>query len=139
MIEPSKGPSQHLSWKELACKDGTPYPDDFVRDGRCGKLAIMFENIRSLYGKPIIVLSAYRTKAHNKRVNGAPNSQHLHGRALDLKPPEGITLDRFYKDIKHFAQIFGIHGIGKYQTFIHVDIRPIERIAYWNGIGVKDS
>src|SRR5690606_9510833 len=79
-----RGPSQHLSWKELACKDGTPYPDEFKLDGRVFQLAAVFEDIRRVCGnKPIRINSAYRSPAHNKKIGGARNSQHLHGRALD--------------------------------------------------------
>lgn len=132
------GPSTHLSWKELACKDGTPYPEIW-RDTRGKNLGILFEKIRSLYCKPITVLSAYRTAEHNKKVGGARNSQHLYGRALDLKPPKGVNLFHFYENIRANTKHFGITGLGKYKTFIHVDIRPSNRLAVWSGSGVKDS
>lgn len=135
----SKGPSQNLTWKELACKDGTPYPDKFILDGRIFKLAAIFEDIRHIWGKPITILSAFRTPAHNKKVGGARNSQHLHGRALDLAPPKGIKLDDFYEAIKKNVDHFGITGIGKYKTFVHVDIRPTDKLVVWRGNGVKDS
>lgn len=135
----SDGPSDHLTWDELACKDGTAYPSKFKADGRAFRLARLFERIRALYDKPIIVLSAYRTPAHNKKVGGARLSQHLEGRALDLRPPKGITVDQFYFDIHSHSDFFGIHGIGKYKTFVHVDIRPIGKLVAWKGEGVKDS
>lgn len=133
------GPSEHLSWKELACKDGTPYPDKYKLDGRATKIALVFEDIRSIYGLPITVLSAYRTPEHNRKIGGAKNSQHLEGRALDLRPPKGISIDQFYKDIKFKVDDFGIRGIGRYQTFVHVDIRPTFKLVSWSGDGVKDS
>lgn len=132
----SHRPSPHLTWRELACKDGTPYP---INDGTIIKLTNMFESIRSLYNKPIKVVSAYRTVSHNKKISGARNSQHLLGKALDLKPPNGITVDIFYNDIKSNAKLFGIGGIGKYKTFIHVDIRKSSKLVVWFGSGVKDS
>lgn len=134
-----EGPSIHLSWKELACKDGTPYPREFILDGRATRLANAFEDIRALYDKPIMVLSAYRTPAHNKKIGGARNSQHVLGRALDLAPPKGVSVDKFYRDIKARATEFGIRGIGKYRTFVHVDIRPTTQLIVWRGAGVKDS
>lgn len=131
------GPSSHLSWKELACKDGTPYPSQFILDGRIFRLAAVFEDIRALYRKPITILSAYRTIAHNKKVGGAEHSQHLYGRALDLKPPTGISIEKFYNDIKRNSNYMGIHGLGKYATFVHIDIRPTSKLITWDGSNVK--
>jgi len=130
------GPSTHLTWEELACKDGTPYPEEFKLDGRVFILALVFEDIRAIYRKPIIILSAFRTTTWNAKVGGAKFSQHIQGRALDLKPPFNVDVNKFYKDIKDNADCFGIHGLGKYLTFVHVDIRPIDNLVTWNGPGV---
>jgi uncharacterized protein YcbK (DUF882 family) len=135
----SRGPSRNLIWEELACKDGTAYPKKFILDGRVFTLANVFESIRSMWGKPILIHSAYRTPTHNKRVGGAPNSQHVQGRALDLAPPKGVKIDDFYYAIKRNVDDFGIHGIGRYPTFVHVDIRPSTRLVTWNADGIKDS
>lgn len=132
-----KGPSKHLSWKELACKDGTPYPDEW-RNNRAIDLSEVFELIRMVCGNiPIEVLSGYRTPEWNRKIGGARDSQHTQGRALDLKPP--IAIDEFYRIIKDIAKVTKIRGIGKYKKFIHIDIRPTTQIAHWSGIGVKDS
>jgi uncharacterized protein YcbK (DUF882 family) len=135
----TKGPSKHLTWKEMACKDGTPYPTEW-RVTRAIELAEIFEVIRMSFGsKPIIILSAYRTPSWNKKIGGARNSQHLEGRALDISPPDGVTASEFYKVIKEMAPSLHIHGLGKYKTFVHIDTRPTTGIAYWAGTGAKDS
>ena len=135
----NKSPSKHLTWKELSCKDGTEYPQKW-RNNRAIILAEMFELIRSSFeDKPIQVLSAYRTSEWNKKIGGARNSQHIEGRALDLRPPNGVTVDEFYKVIKELAPLTYIKGIGKYGTFVHIDIRPINHIVYWNSNAPKDS
>lgn len=134
-----KGPTKHLTWQELGCKDGTPYPSEW-RNNRAIILAEIFELIRAASGsKPIIVLSAYRTHTHNRKIGGAINSQHLYGRALDLRPPKGHTVHSFYELIRKLSKSTSIRGIGKYLTFVHVDIRPTDRMAFWYGTGVKDS
>lgn len=137
------GPSPHLSWQELGCKDGTAYPKAFILDGRAARLAAVFEIIRQACGHvPIAILSAYRTPAHNRSIGGARNSQHLEGRALDLRPPKGWTIERFYALIVGLAQgdVPDIRGIGKYATFVHVDIRPTTLLARWNGgAATKDA
>lgn len=137
----SKGPSKHLSWKELACKDGTPYPIEWKKRAR--NLSIVFELIRRECGsKPIRITSAYRTYEWNKLIGGARNSQHKLGRALDLLPPKRMTSRRFYKKIRKLAdsspEIRGIRGIGRYKGFVHVDIRSSWKLVVWTGKGTKD-
>lgn len=131
------GPSIHLSWAELACKDAarTPYPEEW-RDDRAVVLAAEFEVVRHDCGDvPIEVLSAYRTPTHNRKVGGKPNSQHPEGRALDLKNPKHLTLDEFYRIIHARASMVEsrIFGLGLYPTFVHMDVRPGPRFVVWRG------
>jgi uncharacterized protein YcbK (DUF882 family) len=137
----SKGPSKHLSWHELQCKDGTPYPNEW-RTNRAIELAEVFELVRFECGsKPIQVISGYRTPKHNRRIGGAPKSQHLQGRALDIKPPRGITNLEFYKRILKLARdTRAIRGLGYYNTFVHIDTRPSTKLIKWNGgSALKDT
>lgn len=141
MTTTNRGPSPHLSWAELACRDGTPYPSGW-RHTRALDLARLFESIRSFCGdRPITVLSGYRTPVHNQRIDGARFSQHLEGRALDLRPPEGWSVGLFYDLCRALAgaRTWGIRGLGRYQTFVHVDLREAERLIVWTGHGIKDS
>lgn len=125
------GPSPHLSWPELACRDRlkTPYPLDW-RTTRAVTLAAAFEALRErIGGLPLVVLSAYRTPSHNRAVGGARDSQHVQGRALDLLPPKGwtpIELAAVAQDIP------GIRGLGVYGTFVHVDVREAEHLVVWH-------
>ncbi len=132
-------PSKHLSWNELKCKDGTEYPIKW-RTSRALELAEIFELIRSECGNnPIEILSAYRSESWNRKIGGARFSQHVQGRALDLRPPTGFNVNSFYNLIKGLVNITTIRGIGKYKTFVHVDIRPSDKLVVWNGAGVKDD
>lgn len=134
----NKGPSKNLTWKELACKDGTPYPTKWINT-RALEVSDSFEIIRAAFGnKPIRILSAYRSPAHNKKIGGARHSQHMNGRALDLMPPEGVNVLEFFNVIKKFAKETKIRGIGLYGTFVHIDTRPSDNLVVWNGKGVKD-
>lgn len=132
-------PSAHLTWAELACRDGTPYPQLFIDDGRCARLAALFEAIRAWHARPITVLSAYRTPSHNRRIGGARHSQHLQGRALDLRSPQGIPLPTFITEIRDAAADLGLRGLGLYPTFVHVDLRPTTRLVVWHGTGAKET
>lgn len=124
-------PASNISWKELDCKDGTFYPYEFVRDGRLSRLVDLFEDIRKLGGnKPIKVLSAYRTPAWNKKIGGVKNSQHILGRALDLQHST-LSNNTFHTLIDSNSFLLGIGGLGKYPTFVHVDIRPGIKIIKW--------
>lgn len=128
----------HLTWDELACHDGTPYPAEW-RESRGLPLAAEFERIRAACGdKPIRIGSAFRTVAHNHRIGGARNSQHVQGRALDLYPPKGMTVPEFARIVREVAGRADsrLTGVGYYPSFVHVDIRPPRpdgRLTVWRG------
>jgi len=133
------GPSTHLTWTELACKDGTPYPAEW-RETRAVDLAHAFERVRAACGgHPLTVLSAYRSPAHNRAIGGAPKSQHVEGRAVDVRPPAGMAVETFAMLIKANAAAWGIRGVGVYRTFVHLDTRPTTRLVAWGGTGAKDD
>ena len=126
--------SPHLSWAELACRDGTPYPA--VWHDRAVRVAAVFEDFRAaLGGDPIVIASAYRTPAHNRRIGGAPRSQHVQGRALDCHPVAGMFLAEFHVGALACARIDDrIGGIGLYRWGVHLDVRPHTRLVVWNKI-----
>ena len=129
-----KGPSPHLSWRELGCRDGTPYPEPWKRN-RALVLARVFERIRLEVGAPIRVNSAYRTREYNARVGGSRNSQHVEGRALDLAVPRKLTFGEFCEIVLAVVRRSGsrLRGLGVYPSFIHIDIRPSPRLVRWQG------
>jgi uncharacterized protein YcbK (DUF882 family) len=130
------GPSPHLSWAELGCKDGTLYPQEW-RATRAVALATEFEAVRAAVGAPIVIGSAYRTPDYNASVGGAKRSQHCQGRALDLYPPKGWGIDQFYAAVRQVAlsRASGIHGLGRYPSFVHIDVRPRADglVTVWSG------
>jgi zinc D-Ala-D-Ala carboxypeptidase len=126
-------PSRHLSLDELRCHDAarTPYPEAFIKDGRLAVLARAFEALRAKAGgKPLKVLSGYRTPDHNRRIGGAKHSQHVLGRALDLRPPKGMTPAELGALAR---QVSDIRGMAVYPTFLHIDVRTSARLVVWNG------
>lgn len=63
------------------------------------------------------VTSAFRTKEQNEACNGAKNSQHLTGDAIDLKPLD-FSLDSLINILKDSP--FKFDQVIKYRSFVHV-------------------
>ena len=91
-------------------------------------LVDLLERIRARVGKPVHVNSAYRCAAHNAAVHGAPNSQHLQGKAADIYV-SGVSVDA----LEDIARLEGARGIGRSDKggFVHVDMRAGRTVAKW--------
>lgn len=145
------GPSRHLSWSELANwnrfgrKWGRYAPGELVaayppenRQVTVLALAATFEDIRVAAGNlPLIVNSAYRTPEYNRAVGGAKKSQHVQGRALDIRHGK-LSADELYTLIRQMLRAERLPllgGVGAYRDFVHIDVRPREsgRVAFWSG------
>lgn len=77
--------------------------------------------LRIALGKPMVVLSAYRSPAHNKAVGGAKHSQHLAARAFDIS-----MANHDPESFERAARAAGFTGFGFYprQNFMHIDTGP---------------
>ena len=91
------------------------------------RLVKLNQAFRDRVGVPYTPNSAYRTPEHNKRVGGSPKSQHLEGKAIDIPLLKGYTID----EMADIAEEIGFDGIGKYNTFVHLDVRG--KRARWDG------
>jgi uncharacterized protein YcbK (DUF882 family) len=113
--------TNNFSLEEFECKCGCKMPE-FVKKN-VAELAENLQVLRDEVGR-LDLTNAYRCKAHNADVGGSVNSQHLLGKAADIKSsyftPSEIakTTDDMMKN-----ETFKIGGIGIYNTFTHVDIR----------------
>lgn len=73
------------------------------------------------YNVHFSVSSARRTPEQNKACNGAPNSQHLVGEAVDIKPYGSTTFDKLLEKIHFFSDnVSPFDQLIIYPTFIHV-------------------
>ena len=89
-----------------------------LKNGMENDLLTKLEQLRyRLGGKAILINSGYRSPAHNKRVGGASQSQHLYGKAVDIVVRGGKPSVVYREADKLF------NGVGKYNTFTHVDTR----------------
>lgn len=113
-----KSLTPHFKVGEIICKDGSPtyVINSEVLEG--------LEKLREIIGKPININSGYRSESYNKRVGGASDSQHVKGNAIDFSI-KGMSTQQIYDVIKKnnfLGHVF--KGIGLYDTFVHVDVRP---------------
>ena len=81
----------------------------------------------------LILDSVYRTTAHNTAVGGRKRSQHLEGRAADVRTPHGMSWEQFRQavlDVAHRADS-KIRYLKFYphQGFAHLDIRLTTRLV----------
>jgi uncharacterized protein YcbK (DUF882 family) len=143
--------SLHLALAELACINrlGRPwnttapgqviaeYPDEWL-ETRAAALGVVFEGIRSALGdEPIVIVSAYRTADYNREVGGAGASQHVQGRAIDIRHTrlKAPALHDAILELATAGKLPLLGGLGHYDTFVHMDVRPKVggHLARWTG------
>lgn len=113
----------HFTYDELTHTDHRELdntPDDDARQN-LHRLADFLEQIRALlHGKPIMVTSAYRSKAVNDAVGSKDTSQHRIGCAADFRVP-GMTPDDVVKKIMVSGLPFD-QLIREFDRWTHVSI-----------------
>lgn len=114
--------SKNFKVKEFACSDGS---DPVFIDS---ELVTILQKIRNHFGKSVTITSAYRTPGKNKACGGTTYSQHLYGRAADIKI-KGIAPKTVAAYAEKLMPKSG--GIGIYKTFCHIDTRSAK--SRWNG------
>jgi uncharacterized protein YcbK (DUF882 family) len=115
--------TKNFKLSEFECHDGQ---HEVLIDP---KLIVLIQQLRDALGVSITIAAAYRNEAHNKKVGGAPRSQHLLGKAVDIKV-KGVTP----KQVAMAGEKVGFKGIGVYthggDYFTHLDVRDVA--SYWH-------
>jgi len=106
--------AKHFKRSEFACQDECGFD---VVDAEL--LAVLIE-VREVFGQPVTITSGCRCTSHNAHVGGVITSQHVRGKAADIKVAGVATtvvaayLDQMYPNK---------YGIGAATNFVHIDVR----------------
>lgn len=86
-------------------------------------LVQVLECVRAISGQPLRIISGYRSPTYNAGVGGAPNSQHLYGRAADISPGRCTVAQ---------ALRCGASGVGYDHNgwVVHLDVRPGRPVTF---------
>lgn len=114
--------SDYFSVREVTQGDSNRVPETKNLRNNVVELANKLDEVREQWGSPILVTSWYRPPHVNRMVGGVKNSQHLYGRAADIKPANGKVaefadwLDQGLWSDKamHYYPV---------KRFVHVDLR----------------
>ena len=120
----SKKLSTNFTVKEFACKDGS----DAVLVAP--RLVMVLQSLRSHFGVPVVIHSAYRTPQYNKQVDGAEHSQHCYGTAADItvKGQKPAAVAAYAREL---MPDWGGVGVYSQKGFTHIDVREVK--SDWNG------
>jgi len=104
-------------------------PDDVYKNIQ--ELAENLQIIRDELQEPIKINSAYRCENHNRKIGGTSKSQHVKGKAADIVV-KNLTPDEVANALDNLQQggFIKSGGLGRYDTFTHIDIRGTE--ARWD-------
>ena len=113
-------------------------PDINSLDNMLDLIVYCLQPIRDKLKKPMIITSGYRCGRLNDVVNGAKNSQHLYGQAVDFVV-QGMTPKQIVEFIKNsgveFDQLIEEH------TWVHISFKKNnnrkESLIYKNGKYIK--
>ncbi len=112
--------STHFSSHEFECQCGCGFDEIDL------ELIEVLEDVRQHFGVSVRINSGCRCAAHNKAVGGTKNSQHVKGTAADIVVKKVASAEVCMYLANQYPNTY---GIGRYNTFTHIDVRP--RKARW--------
>ena len=96
--------------------DNTPSKDD-IRRLRLFATCLL-EPLRAYHGLPLHITSGYRSAELNRRIGGAPSSQHMTGEAADIRTVDILNLYAFLRTDS--APDFDQAIYYRYRGFLHL-------------------
>jgi len=121
--------SKNLSDHEFRCKCRLRAPhlplcdEKFVPD----ELIDVIQDVRNHFGQPVTIHSGHRCRPYNEFVGGAQRSQHMLAIAGDITVRNISPLEVQEYLLARYPEVY---GIGRYNTFTHVDVRGYK--ARWD-------
>lgn len=83
------------------------------------------QQVRTIFDREMLILSAIRCPAHNRRVGGKPQSFHTLGRAVDVAVVDPYLRHELMRIVLDMGGTCGV-----YSTFIHIDNRKNPLVFY---------
>ena len=90
-----------MTVSQLAAREGLDNNPPAEARANLQLLCNALEQVRALFGAPVIVSSGYRSPAVNQRIGGTLTSKHLQGLAADFTVIEVTPVTGYYWDTKH--------------------------------------
>lgn len=120
--------TENFELSEFASKDGAEFPGLVIENLR--RLANNLQVLRDHLNARITVNSGYRSPAHNTKIKGAKDSQHMKGTAADIVV-DGYAPNQVFDAIEDLQNkgLMEIGGLHAYNSFCHIDIRGVK--ARW--------
>lgn len=129
-----------LTRSTIAIKEGIANDPNEAQIKDLKRLMGHLDKVREAFGKAIIVTSGFRSLRLNKRIGGAPDSQHMKGQAADIRPHDIKELRQLLTTIRQvggFDQLILEEPEGR-TPWIHVSIAPANKpprgeVKRWDG------
>lgn len=120
---------KNFALKELlTTSTGLPnFPETWEQIENLQRLAGFLQCVRNIYGKQIIVNSAFRSKEVNEKAGGVKSSYHLKGLAADIRAADAKgnaeLLGILKRNISQIDQLIAYRSVTtKRIRFIHVGL-----------------
>lgn len=87
----------------------------------------MLDASRKIADIPFKINSGYRNSEHNRKIGGVKNSEHLNGRAADIRVTDSVSRQKILAALIEV----GFSRIGIANSFIHADNSETKPKAVW--------
>ncbi len=118
--------TENFKQSEFVCKCGKCKDIPAYLENNIWCLSNELEKIRLALGRPIIINSGIRCITHNKKIGGVKNSQHILGKAVDIrvKNMKAKDLYNFITRLESMKLVYiGYMQLYEKEGFVHYDIR----------------